>query len=282
MKKVALILVVFALFSGCKQNAEQIKRLTEQHDSLVNATSVRDSSINQFLLSFNEIEKNLNEIKQKEDLVNISKPGEMSADQKERINNDILELYKMIKFYKDKMAKMKHQFKQQNIQIAQLNKMIVKLNEQIKQKDEEIEGMKAKLAGMNILNDSLFARVDSLYSKTKVQNEVITEKTAKMNKAFYVIGTKKELLEKGIIDKKGFLGTNVQLSSDMKKDYFTQVDLTTFNSIPLMVKKATLLSNHPSSSYAIKGDDKKVDHVEITNAEDFWSITKYCVIVIEQ
>jgi len=281
MKKILIALSIASLLFSCNRMSEdQIKKLEAQRDSLAKSTESRDSSINQFLLAFNEIEGTLNDIKEKEKIVNISAPGELSQSQKDQIQSDILEMYKKIKFYKSKMAKMQKKFKSMDIKIGQMKKMITRLEATIKEKDAEIDALRIKLTGMNIVADSLFKNIDVLNAKNDAQQEVIVEKTTKLNKGFFVIGSKKELIEKGILDKKGLLG-KVEIKSDINKEYFTQIDITKTSGIPVFSPKAQLMSIHPSKSYTIHIAGNQVDSVKITDAEEFWSVSKYCVIVVE-
>ena len=281
MKKILIALSIASVLFSCNRMSEdQIKKLEAQRDSLAKSTESRDSSINQFLLAFNEIEGTLNDIKEKEKIVNVSAPGELSQSQKDQIQSDILEMYKKIKMYKSKISKMQRQFKSMNIKIGQMKKMIARLEATIKEKDAEIDALRVKLTGMNLVNDSLFKNIDALNAKNEQQQEVIVEKTSKLNRAFFVIGTKKELIEKGILDKKGILG-KVELKSDLNKEYFTQIDVTKTSGIPVFSAKAQILSVHPSKSYTLHNGGSKIDSLKISDAEEFWSVSKYCVIVVE-
>ena len=71
------------------------------------------------------------------------------------------------------------------------------------------------------------------------------------------------------------------MKADFNKNYFTQVDISTTNTIVLAAKKAKLITTHPSASYKIEGADGKAEKLTILNAEDFWSTSKYLVIVVE-
>ena len=281
MRKILIALTIASVLFSCnRMSDDQIKKLEAQRDSLAKSTESRDSSINQFLLAFNEIEGTLNDIKEKEKIVNISAPGELSQSQKDQIQSDILEMYKKIKMYKSKISKMQRQFKSMNIKIGQMKKMIARLEETIKEKDAEIDALRIKLTGMNIVNDSLFKNIDALNAKNEQQQDVIVEKTSKLNRAYFVLGSKKELIEKGILDKKGLFG-KVEVKNDLNKEYFTQIDITKTSGIPVFSGKAQLLSVHPSKSYIMHLAGNQVDSIRITDAEEFWSVSKYCVIVVE-
>ena len=280
-KNFIVVLSAVALFAACNRVSEdQYKKLQSERDSIAKATEVRDSSINQFLLAFNEIERTLVDIKDKEKIVNISSPSELSQSQKDQIQRDILDMYERIKYYKKKMGKMQRQFKAMNIKIGQMKKMITRLELEIKEKDAEIEALRTKLTSMNIVADSLFKNIDILTSKNEEQVQVIVEKTNKLNRAYFVIGSKKELIEKGILDKKGMFG-KVEMKNDLNKEYFTAIDISKTTGIPVFSPKAQLISVHPSKSYTMHIAGNQIDSVKITDAEEFWSVSKYCVIIVE-
>ena len=71
------------------------------------------------------------------------------------------------------------------------------------------------------------------------------------------------------------------MKEDFNKTYFTKVDISTTNTISLAAKKAKVITTHPSGSYKIEGADGKAEKLTIINAEDFWSASKYLVIVVE-
>ena len=59
---------------------------------------------------------------------------------------------------------------------------------------------------------------------------------------------------------------------------FTKADLRNVSSIPLNVKKATLMTSHPEGSYTFVKEGKVITELSITNPEEFWSVSKYLVI----
>jgi hypothetical protein len=64
-------------------------------------------------------------------------------------------------------------------------------------------------------------------------------------------------------------------------DYFTECDIRTTKEIRLYSKSATLLSNHPTSSYSLVKDEKGELTLNINNPTQFWSASKYLVIQVK-
>jgi hypothetical protein len=81
----------------------------------------------------------------------------------------------------------------------------------------------------------------------------------------------------------GFIGMGKaeKLKADFNKTYFTQVDVSETTSIPLACKKAKLITVHPTESYKFDGPEGKIEKLIITNTEEFWSTSKYLVIVVD-
>ena len=77
------------------------------------------------------------------------------------------------------------------------------------------------------------------------------------------------------------MGKTEKMKGDFNKEYFTKVDASTTTEIVLAAKKAKLLTTHPTGSYKIVGADGKAEKLVITNVDDFWSVSKYLVIVVE-
>ena len=160
--------------------------------------------------------------------------------------------------------------------MAGLEKMIENLQNTITSKDNEIADLKTKLEGLNVELSNL----NTNYKSLEAEN---TSKQESLNTAFYAIDTSKELKDKKVITKEGGfigLGKSTTVSQDFNREYFTKVNIEQLTKINLGAKKAKLLTNHPSSSYKLVGE-KTVDYLEIKNPTDFWSASKYLVILIE-
>jgi hypothetical protein len=164
--------------------------------------------------------------------------------------------------------------------------VIETLNRQIKEKDAEMVALKEELGKLNIKVETLGvevtnlnANVSNLNTENKEKQIVIEEKTAELNTAYFIIGTVKELKDKNVIKKEGILGSAKDVNSDIDKSLMTKVDITTVTSIPIMKKKATVISTHPASSYKIEGDNT-AENLVILNQTEFWSLSKVLVISV--
>lgn len=279
---VALFMGIAAInFTSCKGSGEKepnplADSLSNINGELSGKLSEKEAALQQFVTTFNEIQDNLNAIKEKEKIVTGSaKSGDVKSKE-DQIKEDIQAIYDLMGKNKNRINSLTKKLKASKVQIEGLEKMIATLQEQLNAKDTEITDLKAQIEALNIE----LSNINTNYEEVEQEVQV---KTEKLNTAFYAFGTSKELKEKGIITKEGGfigIGKSSKLKDDFNRDYFTKIDITQTSSINIGAKKAKILTTHPSSSYKLIGE-KTVEKIEILNAEDFWGASKYLVIIIE-
>lgn len=284
LKLVVLGLLVAAmpLLNSCGNGGE--KDANPLADSLEGVNSElkgnlteKEAALQDFVTAFNEIQSNLNEIKEKEKIVsNSAKSGDVKSKE-DQIKEDIQAIYELMAKNKSKMNSLSKKLKNSNTKIEGLEQMIATLEAQLNEKDIQITDLKSQIEQLNIELSNLNLNYEELAQESDL-------KTEKLNTAYYAIGTSKELKEKGVITKEGGfigIGKTTQLKSDFNKDYFTKINASETATITIGAKKATIVTTHPSGSYKLVGE-KPVEKLEITNADEFWSASKYLVIIIEQ
>ncbi|HXB42092.1 MAG TPA: hypothetical protein VNZ49_16235 [Bacteroidia bacterium] len=283
IKFIFTLSIVFtsAFFTSCKNGEEKepnplADSLKGDNNNLKGELSEKEVALQEFVNSFNEIQANLDAIKEKEKIVNASASGGDVKSKEEQIKQDIQSIYELMAKNKSRVSSLNKKLKTANTKIDGLEKMIATLEAQLNEKDVQIGELRNKIEQLNIELSNLTVNYESLEQENQV-------KTEKLNLAYYVLGTAKELKEKGITTKEGGfvgIGKTTEIKKDFNRDYFTKIDVSQTTVIPIGAKKIKILSTHPSSSYKLVGQ-KPVEKLEITNAEDFWSVSKYLVIVIE-
>lgn len=281
VKKILLLSIFSALLISCGNNKEEEKNPLA--DSLMSVNSELSGKLNEkevalmeFIESFNEIQENLNAIKEKEKIITKNTSGE-DISKKEQIKEDIQTIYDLMQKNKARINALSEKLKNSNLKIEGLQKMIANLEKTIQEKDTEIEQLKSKLEAMHIEITNLTANLNEVQKENQ-------EKEEKLKTAYYVIGTEKELKEKNIISKTGGfigIGKSTTVKSDFNKEYFTEIRIDNVNEITIGGKKCKIVTNHPSSSYELAMNGKLAEKLVIKNAQDFWSVSKYLVIIIQ-
>ena len=291
MKKLAFIVIGLTLLMwGCDpKETEEFKKLQARADSLEGMTKVKDNSITDFIVAYNKIQNNLNNIKEKEKIISVNSKSspESKEEMAAKINEDIQSIYNLVGENKKQIAILNKKLKKSGGKVKELEKMIAHLNAQITEKDAEIENLKLSLEKMHIQVTAMEAKIDTLLAENDEKSKEIDEKskeidqkTEELNTAYYAFGKEKELVNQNVLAKGGFMGKSQKLADNFNKDYFTKINILKVKGIPLFSKKARVVTTHPTSSYKITGQNK-ADSLIITNPTEFWGTTKYCVIVVD-
>lgn len=286
-KALSLILISVSWLFACKNNTEEISRQQAVIDSLTQQLQEKDNSVNEFLKAFNEIEESLLSVQNKQRTIESGSlsAGETNMDVRARIEDEIRAINESMNETRNKMAELQSRLKKSNLKITELEKMISRLNATLSEKDAEIAALNEKLIAMNYKVEGLTREVSSLKAEKDVMTQELEaktreadQKTQELNTAYYAIGTKKELIEKGVLSKEGqFSGPRARgkLGVTFNEKAFTRIDLRTTTELLVNSKKAKLLSSHPEGSYTLTGEK-----LTITQPQEFWKATRYCVVEI--
>lgn len=291
MRKWIFLGVVLGLFS-CQQQKSEIARLTNTRDSLVNVSLEKDSAIMDFISSFNEIQANLDSIKNIEKLVSVAtqQPGELKGSQKQQILEDIALLNQLIQRNKELNADLKSKLAKANLKVGELQglvsgfeKMVNNLNVQVEQKDREIIQLNQDVENLNLNVNQLAVQVQQVQQEVAEKTEIIERQTVELNTVYYAMGTVKELTDSNILEKSGGvlgLGRTLKIRKDFNREYFTETDMRQFIFLPVMSKKARVVTVHPASSYRISGE-KTADTLFVNDSAEFWKASRYLLVVVD-
>jgi flagellar biosynthesis chaperone FliJ len=282
MKRIALLSVAIAALllvglSSCKDKKaeQQIIQLQQQIDSLQSIVQNQGTEVNDFLTSFIEIQKALNTIKEKENIVSIhsGEGGEISSDPdiSETIQQDIRDIYQLLLTNKQKVQELRNSLKNTN---KKFEEMIKGLEEQIASRDTEIARLKEDIERKNLQIEGLEEMIAAYTNTVSNLSSTIDEKQGQLNTAYFRVAAKKTLESEGILDKKGKF---VPSPNPM----YQKIDITTLNEVPVYAKKAEMLSSHPADSYEWVGEKKQVEKLIIKDQQAFWSVQKYLVIQVK-
>ncbi|MDP4222385.1 MAG: hypothetical protein Q8868_03640 [Bacteroidota bacterium] len=282
----ALGILGYALYNRDHNN--QVALMESQKNSYMEQLTARDSMINDWLTTFDQIEKNLNLIKEKEKILTVksSTNTEVSKDRKAQIMEDIKDINTLIDENKKKIANLNAQLKKSGATIKGLETRIASLEESMKQYEAQITDLKTTIDSKNTEIGQLNNNVVALKDTVSQQGQTIRTQTSKLNQAFYVSGTYKDLKEKGILTKTGGfigLGRKELFMSDVPANLFNEIDLTQTKTIPVNAKDVKLITEHPSSSYElVRENPNEVAYISIKNPEEFWKLSKYAVVELKK
>ncbi len=284
MKNLAVLMVCMVALASCGGSGGTKNRLQAENDSLWGELSQRNTELDEMMATFNDISEGFRQIDEAENRVDLRRGsvGEGSLTAKEQIASDIEFIRKRMEENREQIAKLQSMLKNSKNDSEQLKKAVESLTQELAEKSQRIEELQAELIAKNILIQELDSTVvelntskNELIAANQAKEKVVAEQDMKLNTAWFVFGTKKELKNQNILK-----GGDVLRESDFNKDYFTQIDIRTTQEIKLYSKSATVLTNHPEGSYTLGKDDNNQQVLKINNPKEFWSVSKYLVIQV--
>lgn len=282
-------LVLFGL-SSCHNYKKDVEQLQIERDSISYETAAKDSTIVVYLNDFNEILATLDSIKTIEKMVTVksARGKEMNYRQKKIILEDIALLNELIQKNKEQIVNLQKKLNSANYKIGNLNstiaeleQMVDNLEKQVDDKDTEIIALSKEVEKLTKNITVLNEKIVVIESESAAKTSTIQKQTVELNQAYYAYGTIKELRDNGVVERSGGLagiGRSTAMKEDFNREYFSEVDIRYFEFIPLMVKKAEVVSVHTAGSFHISGN-KTADTLFIDNKAEFWKASKFLVIV---
>ena len=277
---------------SCVSNSETVSEESRRIDSLQSVLSSKDQAIdslefqklnddsivNLYALYIQKIKDNINEINKQELIINNKK------NNPDFIEKDTTDIIKSIKILSKKLQEnesmilaLNNAVKLEKDKNSQFASRVTDLREEIAQSNREVYYLKEELNSMN-------ASFEAIFKKYNLQNKKISDLNQKLNEVAYVIGSKSELLDNGVLTKSGGLigiGKTRKLNSDLNTDYFTYVSKYKFQNIPLGYKTVRLMTAHPTSSYRLSTSNEIIDSLIIINQDDFWRNSKFLVVEVK-
>lgn len=290
MKKIILFSAVVAAIifgTSCTEKyKKEIERLQAIADSLETQGVEKDTAAMSYVRAFNAIQSNLMEIKMKERMITESSEGdpETRRTKEDEINRDINAIYELLLENRKTLERLRSQLKASGQKNVELEQMIVNLNAQIEQKDAEISQLKMVLARKDLTIENLEKNLDAMEALSREKAALIERQIMEKNTVWFVVGSKKYLEEKEIVTKEGGfigIGGSRKVSDNFDPSLFTRADQRDLLALPVFSKKARLLTIHPAASYEFSESDKSIDSLRILHPDDFWSASRYLVVMID-
>ena len=282
MKKVLFLALAVMTMVGCKQNNKaQEEAFAQQRDSLNQVIAQKDQEINDIVGTLVDIEEGFREITEAQGRVTVAQRGE-GASSAARIRENMQFIQSTMQQNRELINKLRKQLRESTLNGDQLKRTIESLTAQLEEKDaqlralrDELEAKEIHIAELDETIAGLSQDVTALKEESTEKSETINVQDKQLHTAWFVFGTKKELKEQKIL-KDGKV-----LQQDFNKDYFTKIDIRVDKEIKLYSRDAEMLTAHPADSYTLQRDANKQYVLRITNPDQFWSTSKYLVVLVK-
>jgi len=213
-------------------------------------------------------------------------PGTTPADRRSQIITSISNMRNQIETDKKKIAALEKQLASNRNQLKGVQEIVEKLKASISDKEKIMDELQKRLG---ILNETLeeerrLSQAEILKRDQTIgdKQQEITQQSIEANTIYYIYGTRKELMNKGIMDRKGGLlgiGKVSTVTHNIETDKFTQMNLLDTQQItfPVSKKGYSILSNHVATTYKVE----KIEGNNVLTVTDPPNFRKQKFLVIE-
>lgn len=286
MKLLHILLIVLAVAAilvtvlWLNSNAAKVN-LAKQNDSIRTAFEMATATISDIQTNLDSIDSGISA-----QLLASGETPQANGDTRTQIITRIKDIKNRIAIDKKRIASLEKQLANSNVKVKGLDDIVANLKKSLEEKEKVIQDLSAQIG--------LYA--DSLSTERKVfrdtvvrKDEIITEKQTiienlakDINTIYYAAGTRKDLVQEGIIKRTGgFLGIG-RMSVVQKPDLakYDTFDLQQFDNITFPATKGgySILTNQSAESYTIEKSGETFI-LKITNKELFRK-QKFLVIEI--
>ena len=277
------ICLLFCACTGEKEKKE-IERLNAQVDSLQKANEQNTSSMNDMMSFVNVLADGLDSIAKQENVLFYTNKGpEGIYVNREQLKKNLEMFEQTLQYQRERIASLTDSLQRKGMSVEKMNNLIKYLNSQIDQKDELISSLRSDLNNKNLSIAQLRQRVQlltehntKLNEKVETQKEALATQSEIINECYFKIGTKKQLIDLGIIS--GGLLKKTKVNTDKRdKNMFMRVDIRSFTEVPINSANPKILTQMPASSYRIEKHGN-TSTLYILDPTTFWSISNYLII----
>ncbi len=286
----ASVLLSLISLGGCVENSGKYKALQAQLDSLQANYKLQGAELDEIFGTINEIEQGLSSIRESESILTVqTNDGVEIQGSKEQLKKDVEAIQDAIKNYQDEIKKLQNDNRLQSAQfkkrlaamqkeLNEKSKVIEELSKQIEEKDAQISRQSKQIATLDEIVSNLKEEVTALNTQEQELKAKVATQEEEIYSVYYIVGTKQELIEAGVMTKGGLFKSS-KVSYQAEKDAFIKIDLRAISEINTNASKAKVMSIHPKGTYAFVETDGEMV-LNISDPQEFWEQTKYLVIQI--
>jgi len=275
--------IALLIAAGCKQGPSP--EVQARIDSLSQASSQRDRLMQEVA----ENTRLVSEISRELARVNVpARALKVSGESPLRASRDTL--IQKIRYMTTRVKEIEPRLKESEQRIKDLTTLSDSLRNDLASTMQNLQGV---IANQKETIDALTLQVETLTAENSALRDTLENMSTISNVVYYVVGTKDELEQKGIITEEGgarFLfvlwksGKTLVPSRNLDPGVFTVADRRHFTELPLPEsdKEYRIVSRQDTSALETPPDhDGKITGrgVKIADPAKFWANSKYLIIV---
>jgi len=275
MKAVKILIagLMLTALAACDNISNQTSRMLGVDQELLDAT-IPPEEAEQMSLMLQSVALSLDSIQEQEFLLNQfddSTPKEVILAQletyKEMLDRKKVEIDNLTADSisdKGAIADLKRVMEFLSLQLEEKSANIAKFEEAVKKREAKIAELRGAVDVLTVESDNLKAKND--------------EQEKRLNQVFYIVGTKNELKNLGLLSGNALSKKRANYSN-INNSQFHEVDARSFSTLVIDSKSPKLLTEKPASSYTMTKNNDGTTTLKITNSEEFWETSPYLIVM---
>lgn len=285
-----VLLIASTLLAGCeskasRERAQQLVSVSAEKDSLLalvaeNARLV--SEIGSELSKVREVRRPMTAV------VSPETPGATTMSYKDSLMGRMRDVVTRVNQAEQRLAASQRRLRTLASESDSAKAHLALIQQTVNDLRATMENQRTTMEQMTSEITQLKEANTQLTTKTVAMTDTLNEARTKMNTVYYIIGTKDELKEKGIIVEEGkkflvFGGKTLAPARDIPSEAFKSADMRVTSEIPLPdpAKEYRIVSrqNLEFLGNGVTPDGKVTGSIQIKSPEAFWEPSKYLIIV---
>lgn len=195
-----------------------------------------------------------------------------------------------IRYVSARIGEVENRLRESRERVQQLTTVSDSLRTSLDETVKNFEGIvETQLETIETMKEQIL----TLEAEKQALSDTLTQVAARANRVYYLIGTRRELLDKGVVVKEGgsrFLfvlwkaGVTLQPARDLDPGLFQAIDRRNVTEIPLPDPTATYrIASRQDLEYVESapenGEFRGVSSIRIADSERFWMPSRFLIIV---
>jgi len=283
MKKplqVALIVVAVALAGVCAVLFSRYQDASKQLAATQTAEGEIRDRYGATIEAIAEIQDSLSALALEETGARLAPGGERTAASTEDALARIAALRSSIEASKERIRKLESDLKASGAKSAGLSRLIENLKKTVDEKEAQVAVLSAQVDSLNTEVGGLTVAVAQKDDTLRTRTTQLEQKRRDIATIWYVIGSKQELVEAGVIETRGGvlgLGKTIVPSPHPNAGVFMGLDTDRLDTIRIPATKAKVVSAQPVTSYELRPVDGVLE-LKILDAVEFRRIRQVVIL----
>ena len=284
-----VLFLCFVSFSCGHSNLS--KDLTAERDSLIKVNQQQNEVLTEITSTIAQVSVTLDSIAKHEQILYSNRDIEGRVLSRKKILENLSFFENLLTEKSKEMKAMEESLSNKDGNIRKFQIMIDYLVNEIDKKNENIRVLRRELERKNgnisILTDKLSSlkndvlTLNDTISMLQEKTETFSEQEKKINEVYYTIGTKKDLIARGLLSSRGLFAKKRIDYSSLDTSMFVKADMRFLKQLTIVGKEPQILTNVVSTSYTLTENGRDSYILKIIDSISFWSVSKYLIIQIK-